>query len=266
MQSPGDKRLRPAAKAHDTSWGGVAEWYASHLSQGETYHSEVVMPHVKRIVGATSGMRILDLACGEGSLVRELAASGADVTGSDVAPELIALAKKKGGSFHIADAGSLAFADDASYDVVVCVLAIQNMERPEKAIAEAARVLRPGGRLVLVLNHPVLRIPKRSSWGFDAANNVQFRRLDGYYLPSKEKMLAHPGQGESGGHTWSFQRPLDAYMKLLFNRGFAVVGFEEWLSHKTSEKGPRKAAEDRARKEFPMFLMIEARLADDSRT
>ena len=74
-------------------------------------------------------------------------------------------------------------------------------------------------------------------------------------------MLAHPGKGTDGGHTWSYHRPLEVYAKILFNRGFVISALEEWISHKTSEKGPRKNAEDKARKEFPMFMMLEATLA-----
>lgn len=243
-----------------TSWGEHVEWYAAHLAGDDTYHGKVVIPNVVRVLAPRAGMKILDLACGEGVLSRTLAESGADVVGTDVASELIARAKtqSQGIEYHVADAGKLGFAHEESFDAVVCVLALQNMERPEHAVDEAARILKPGGRFVMVLNHPVLRIPKRSSWGFDGTSGVQYRRLDGYYIPSKEKMLAHPGKGEAGGHTWSFHRSLDAYMKILLNRGFVVTDFEEWLSHKTSEKGPKKAAEDRARKEFPLFLMLEA--------
>lgn len=250
MRSPGD----------DTSWGGVAEWYATHLEGDDTYHSKVVIPNIMRVLSPRAHMRVLDLACGEGMLSREIAKTGASVVGADVAEELIirARANARNIDYHVADAGSLTFARDESLDAVVCVLALQNLERPEHAIGEASRILKPGGRFIIVLNHPVIRIPKRSSWGFDQKSGIQYRRLDGYYMPSKEKMLAHPGKGESAGHTWSFQRPLDAYMKMLLNRRFLISGFEEWLSHKTSEKGPRKAAEDRSRKEFPLFLMIEA--------
>jgi hypothetical protein len=49
------------------------------------------------------------------------------------------------------------------------------------------------------------------------------------------------------------------YMKALSSAGFAITRIEEWISHKKSEKGPRQEAEDRARKEFPLFLAIEAR-------
>jgi len=57
--------------------------------------------------------------------------------------------------------------------------------------------------------------------------------------------------------TISFHRPLQYYFKTLANSGFVVARLEEWLSHRESESGPRKKAEDRARKEIPMFLFLE---------
>ncbi|KKU82215.1 MAG: hypothetical protein UY07_C0001G0001, partial [Parcubacteria group bacterium GW2011_GWA1_47_8] len=47
------------------------------------------------------------------------------------------------------------------------------------------------------------------------------------------------------------------YFKTLANAGLAVARLEEWLSHRKSEKGPRKDAEDRARMEIPLFLFLE---------
>ena len=48
------------------------------------------------------------------------------------------------------------------------------------------------------------------------------------------------------------------YFKQLQKAGFLVSRLEEWVSHKTSEAGPREAAENRARNEFPLFLFLEA--------
>ena len=56
----------------------------------------------------------------------------------------------------------------------------------------------------------------------------------------------------------SFHRPLQYYFKMLAKEGFVVRRLEEWISHKESMAGPKKIAEDNARKEIPLFMMIEA--------
>ena len=67
----------------------------------------------------------------------------------------------------------------------------------------------------------------------------------------------NPGQVKSE-KTISFHHPLQFYFKALEKAGFVVTRLEEWTSHKESEKGPRAGAENRARKEFPLFLFLEA--------
>jgi hypothetical protein len=68
---------------------------------------------------------------------------------------------------------------------------------------------------------------------------------------------SHPAQKIM---TVSFHRPLQLFVKLLAKHGFAITKLEEWCSHKKTEAGPRKEAEDLARKEIPMFMCIEAKL------
>lgn len=244
-----------------TSWGSVAEWYDEHLSGEDTYHAKVIAPNFVRMVGAGQGMRVLDIGCGEGYFTRLLGQSGAEVAGADIAPELIQKARQQSHTiaFYAAAADKLAFAKDHSFDVVTCVLALQNMENIEPVMKEIARVLRPEGKFVFVLNHPAFRIPKRSGWGWDEGTKTQYRRLDAYLSAAREKMDMTPGKSGEHAYTYSFHRSLQDHMKALAGAGFVITRIEEWISHRASEKGPRQAAEDKARKEFPLFLAVEAR-------
>ena len=92
------------------------------------------------------GMRLLDVACGTGIASAQAAALGARVTGVDFSPEMIAEASKRHPeiAFQSADAEALPF-PDASFDAVMANFGIHHVERPERAIREARRVLAPGG-------------------------------------------------------------------------------------------------------------------------
>ncbi len=242
-----------------TSWGSEADWYADHLAEDDTYHAKVVLPNVLRIIDPKKGMKVFEIGCGEGYFSRELAKKGATVTASDISPELIAIGKKKGGgvTYRVSNAEDLSWATPSEYDVALAVLTIQNMERIDMVMKGVARALKNEGRFVFVLNHPVVRVPKASQWDFDEEKKVQYRRLDGYLSGKKVQIDMHPGKGGKKSVTYSFHRSLQEYMKILRTAGFCITRLEEWISHRVSDSGPRAKAENVARKEFPLFMMIE---------
>lgn len=245
-------------KKKDTSWGGVAAWYEEHLKGDDTYHAKVIAPNLMRILNPKQGMKVLDIGCGEGYFTRLIDASGAYVEGADIAKELIAKAKATSPdiTYHAASAEHMSTIQDTYFDAITCVLALQNMEKLDVVIKECARIVKPRGRALFVLNHPSFRIPKQTEWGWDDAKKLQYRRVDGYLSQSRASIDMTPGK-RTNDSTWSFHRSLQDYTKAFAGAGLAITRLEEWISHKKSEKGPRGPAEDVARKEFPLFMCIE---------
>lgn len=103
------------------------------------------------------GERVFDLACGTGELERRIVEATPDVelVGVDLAPAMVDRARSKIGhlphvSFLKADAHDLHPFADASFDVVVSANTFHYFTHPERVLMEAARVLRPGGRLVVL--------------------------------------------------------------------------------------------------------------------
>ncbi|MDR3558361.1 MAG: SAM-dependent methyltransferase, partial [Candidatus Pacebacteria bacterium] len=154
----------------------------------------------------------------------------------------------------------LEFAADASFDKAVIVLALQNIENLGGTLAEAARALKKGSKLFLVLNHPAFRVLKASSWEWDEKAARQYRRIDAYMTESRHEIDMNPGavSDKAKKATVSFHRPLQSYFKALGKAGLAVTRLEEWVSNKKSNGGPRGAEEDRTRHEIPIFLFLEA--------
>lgn len=115
---------------------------------------------------AQPGMRILDLACGPGTLSRRLTAAvspGGLVIGIDLAPGMIRLAQALGipsGSFRLMDMEQLAF-DDGSFDAVICGHGLQYASDLPRALREARRVLRAQGRLTASVP---LASPREAVW------------------------------------------------------------------------------------------------------
>lgn len=242
-----------------TSWGNVAEWYDDVVNDRDSYQNKVILPNLLRIIAPEKGKAVLDIACGQGFFSHAIAAKGARVVGADIGAALIDIAKKQAGpneTFHVMPAEDLSGLKDAEFDASFCILAIQNIEQMAKAFKEASRTLKSGGKFVIVMNHPAFRIPGKTSWGFDDAGRVQYRRVDEYLSESRKAMDMKPGT-PGKEVTYSFHRPLQVYSKTLANAGFAILRIEEWISHRESEAGPKKALEDKARKEIPLFMCLE---------
>jgi ubiquinone/menaquinone biosynthesis C-methylase UbiE len=249
----------------DTSWGKVAGWYDEMLENKDgTYQKDVILPNLKRLINPQKGELILDIACGQGFFSRALDEMGAKVTGADIAKELIGLAKlhsPKTIQFEVAPADELKFVKDNTFDKVLIVLALQNIENLNGTMREASRSLKSGGSFFIVLNHPAFRIPKNSSWQWDDTAHAQYRRIDSYMSDIRNRIEMNPGAMNINDKkfTVSFHRPLQVYFKALLKSGFVASRLEEWVSHKESKAGPRSKEEDRIRKEIPMFLMIEGK-------
>lgn len=254
----------------NTSWGNVAEWYDRHLKgNNDTYHTKIIFPNLLRILGDIKGKKILDLGCGQGMFSELLRDNGAIVTGIDAGKELINIAEENSKrtnekktnkvTYYTTSAEDLFMLKHATFDIVVCVLALQNIEYLQKTFDEVKRVLKVNGTFIFVLNHPSFRIPKESSWGIDTTHEVQYRRIDAYMSESQVKIDMTPGNVEDKKYTMSFHRPLQVYVKALSKVGMHIIRLEEWISDKSSEKGPHKKREDKARKEFPLFMCITAK-------
>jgi SAM-dependent methyltransferase len=102
--------------------------------------------------GPWSGKTVLDVGCGSGEFASLVAAAGARVTGIDAAPELVEIAEYRvpDGVFRVGDMAELPYAD-ASFDAVTAVDSLRYAAEPLSALAEAARVVRPGGRVLVLI-------------------------------------------------------------------------------------------------------------------
>jgi len=245
----------------NSSWQKVSKWYNKSVGdEGHYYHQHIIMPNLKRILKLKENESILDLACGQGVLERNLD-KNIEYVGIDLAGNLIREANDKkinpNHRFYVADVSKDLPITKTDFDKGTIVLALQNIKKPFGVIRTFAKHLKKGGQLVIVLNHPIFRIPQHSSWGEDLNKKIQYRRIDGYMTPQEIPIVAHPGKIESE-KTWSFHYPLSAYSEMLFDNGFCIENIEEWISDKKST-GSKAYMEDKARKEFPLFMAIIAR-------
>lgn len=243
--------------ARSQSWDAVAHWYAGWTgTNGSRYHRRLAVPLLLELLDPKAGERIADLGCGPGILASPLAERGASMVGIDLSPRLIGEARKNHGRsarFLVGDATRLprhADLPEGGFDGACFLLSIQDINPLDAALAEAARLLRHGGRLAIVMLHPCFRVPRQSGWGWDEGRGLKFRRLDSYLTP-----LAVPMQSHQRGTTRSYHRPLGVYAEALNLAGLALTGIKEVgdLPGQGDSKADRRAAG-----EFPLFLGLRA--------
>lgn len=254
-----DKRPTRGPK---TSWNPVAKQYGRLMKEENTFQSDIIFPGALRLLNPQKEEKYLDIACGEGTFAALVVKKGSEVIGIDAGSGLIRLANEKrlrGATFRVADARRVAeLFPEASFDGATCILALQNIDDLPAVLRSASALLKPGAPFVMVLNHPIFRIPRQSGWGWDEQRSLQYRRIDSYLTANEIPIVANPGQGSRSAITYSYHRPLQTYFTELANAGFVIDALEEWTSHKTSDSGPKAKAENRARNEIPMFMALRA--------
>jgi 2-polyprenyl-3-methyl-5-hydroxy-6-metoxy-1,4-benzoquinol methylase len=264
-------------KQTKTDWSSVADRYDRYLHSENNYHSEVIMPNFMRVLGDIGGKKVLDVACGQGIFSEAVKNNfkNVKVSGFDLGPDLIKIAMQNAGknksdiNYKILNAedfaGDYNFGkEEEKFDIIYCILAIQNIENVKMTVENMKKVLKKDGRIIFVINHPAYRIPKSTQWGYVTEENnksIQYRRVDKYMSEDKIKMDMTPAEKREAykKYTYSYHRPLQYYFKIFANMGFAVTKLEEWISNKNSE-GKNAERENVARKEFPMFMCLEIKL------
>jgi len=141
-------------------WDANASFWVQIIREHrDKYRNELTDPAMLKAIGEPAGLAVLDAGCGEGYLSRILASNGATVTGVDSSARLIEAARTQNPadalpvSFDVGSVDELPY-QDSTFDLVVCNHLINDLYDPSKPISEFARVLRSGGRLIILMLHP----------------------------------------------------------------------------------------------------------------
>ena len=153
-----DNSVEPADRAVPNDYDSFAEAYADD-SESNLINGYYCRPAILDLAGEVAGRRILDVGCASGAVLEALHDRGATVTGIDSSAEMVRLARHRlgdGADLHLADVGSPLPCPDGAFDDVIASLVLHYLEDWTAPLAELRRVLAPGGRLIVAVNHPLL--------------------------------------------------------------------------------------------------------------
>jgi ubiquinone/menaquinone biosynthesis C-methylase UbiE len=236
------------------SWNDVADDWVAH-ADGNDYRNHYLMPRMLAMLGQVAGKVILDVGCGEGGYARELARRGAHVTGVDGSARLIEVARERARGdgvdvlFIQANANALDELESGRFDIVMAAMSLMDVEDYRGAVAEAQRVLRGGGELVMSITHPCFSAPV-SEWIRDRDGSLQVFAVDRYFerIAWPEKITTAFSAPVLRRH-----RPLEDYMTAPLECGLRLLGFCE--PGVTDEELPRSHRFGKLRR-IPYFLFM----------
>lgn len=221
-------------------WNGNAEAWTKLARAGyDVYRDQLNTPAFLKMLPPVGGLSGLDIGCGEGHNTRLVAQLGAKLHAIDIAKTFIRLAQAEesrvplGIVYQEASAVELPFADN-SFAFATAFMSLHDIPELERVLAEAFRVIRPGGFLQFSILHPCFNPPHRRNcrdedqltyavevgdyfidargrideWIFGAAPKSMRDRLPKFKVPR-------------------FHRPIGEWFNLLVSAGFAVERVEE---------------------------------------
>lgn len=201
-------------------------------------------PNTLKLIPEVNGVHILDAACGPGKYAEILLNQGAKVTGFDISPKMVGHAKKRNndlGTFFVHDMSNpLVMLEDASFDTVVCALAMHYLEDWNKTMQEFCRVLKPNGFLVISIEHPFFEYLY-----FKSETYFEVEAVNATWSAFGKPVQVH-----------SYRRSLNDCIQPITNNGFYIDQLIEPKPVAEFEKlDPRHFKE---LNEFPGFMHIRA--------
>lgn len=233
-------------------YDAIADWY-DELTRTTPLYRDLILPAMLDLTGDVDGLTILDLACGQGMIARELARCGATVTGVDISTKLLDIARRYEQEDPLdvryieGNAESLNAVPDNAFDGVSCGMALMNLDDLDSAAREVHRVLKPGGWFVASITHPCFQTPD-ADWV--ESERGPARLVRGYYNEGYWESSNPDGvRGKVGEH----HRTLGSYINTFAASGLTLERISEPLAT------GRRAEDVPGNLEVPSILVLRWR-------
>lgn len=250
-------------------WEANAETWTRLARAGHDVYRDVLnTPAFLSILPPISGLRGLDICCGEGANTRQLARLGARMNAIDVAPTFIRHAQEAeaaeplGIQFEVADALDLPF-EAETFDFATSFMAMMDVADPARALASAQRVLKPGGFLQFSILHPCFVPPKRRNIR-DAAGKPVAVEIADYFGRTYgdietwifESVTPNERDGVDAFKIPRFHRTLADWIDLIRGAGLELVKLGEPRADDAMAKAYPTVADTQV---APIFLHFQTR-------
>jgi 2-polyprenyl-3-methyl-5-hydroxy-6-metoxy-1,4-benzoquinol methylase len=219
-------------------WDRLAQWWDDKIGDGNEFQDYLIEPATERLLALKPGEQVLDVGCGAGRFARRMAAAGAVVVAIDHAQRFLDRARERTTEnvgqikylrLDATDPLALLSLGEGFFDAAVCTMALMDMSSITPLIAALPKILKPQGRFVFSVCHPVFNsgTARHVAEQFEAYGEVVTRSgitVTDYARPFAHKGLGIPGQPEPQCY---FHRSISLLFNTCFRYGFILDGMEE---------------------------------------
>jgi len=220
-------------------WNRIAPWWAGQIGEGNEFQLRLIMPATDRLLQPAQGMRVLDIACGNGNYARRLGRAGCQVVAADAAPNFLDDARRRTTaadgdiSYALCDATDasslLALGAAGSFDAAVCSMAVMDFPVLAPLLQVLRTLIKPGGHFVYSISHPCFnsngsRMTAELINEGGRVEQVFGVHISRYLDPHTDLSSGILNQPEPH---FSYHRSLTELFREAFAAGYVVDGFEE---------------------------------------
>lgn len=217
------------------AWDANADvWDAKMADRGNDFVNVLQWPVIQPLLDVQPGQKILDIACGNGLFSRRLAALDADVVAIDFSAELIERARTRKSDriayqvMDVTNESTLLTLGEHAFDSALCAMALFDISDIRPIYRALSRLLKPDGCFVFSLTHPAFNnassVHVAEAWDEAGVKTRYSVKVSRYMTPYQAFGVALRDQPKPQLY---FERPLQEYLKLGFENGFVLDGFEE---------------------------------------
>jgi len=221
-------------------WDRLAEWWDDKIGDGNNFQNYLIEPASERLLALQPGEQVLDIACGAGRFTRRMAALGAVITAIDHSEKFIKRARERTPDYTdkieyrvlaATDTSALMALGEKRFDATVCTMALMDMSSIEPLISTLPKLLKPGGRFVFSVSHPVFNSGTSRLVAEQHDKDGEILTRYGVTVTDYARPYAHMGLGIFGQPEPQhyFHRPISLLFNTCFRYGFALDGMEEPL-------------------------------------
>jgi 2-polyprenyl-3-methyl-5-hydroxy-6-metoxy-1,4-benzoquinol methylase len=228
-----DISIKQANEETRDVWNDNAEFWDERMGEGNHFVKVLTWPAITQLLPIQPGMRVLDVACGNGLTSRRMAAEGAHVLALDFAEKMIEIARSKKTEYDdridyrvidATDETALLALGENQFDATLCHMALFDMAEIKPLLHALSRLLHPGGVFIFSVLHPCFNNPHVTKISEEFTSQGEFVtaysvKIDAYLTPSIDQDLAMSDQPRK---QLVFHRPLQVLLGNCFETGFVM--------------------------------------------